>query len=325
MSQIPIREYIFTNNFNSKTLGLRRRSHDYPSPDPKGSNVSIQGQNGSLDFGMIGGEKFFEDRPISYEFVTVRMDKNKRKALEMTIKQQLVPYGRQPIYDTWFYGHYWFGECTKVKVKDDPRNRGTLVYIEFAVYPYLYSTFDYFPDIWDIFNFDTDVINYSFYYIDGVYEVDLYNRGGSSTIPLITVYSDELIEEGLDDSGESIRDTVLKEGELYTVKPGDILHRIANKFNVSLSELARWNNIRMDSQIYAGQVLQVSAPQLVSASGNLITTNPVYMQIEYYGDVINLEKGANKNTSLVLRQGLNHLKIKGKGVIGFQYRAEVMG
>ncbi|WP_251552258.1 LysM peptidoglycan-binding domain-containing protein [Neobacillus muris] len=51
----------------------------------------------------------------------------------------------------------------------------------------------------------------------------------------------------------------------YTVMKGDALIKIANRFNVTVGELQQWNNLS-GTLIYAGQVLNVSAPGGSSSS-----------------------------------------------------------
>lgn len=43
----------------------------------------------------------------------------------------------------------------------------------------------------------------------------------------------------------------------YSVKFGDTLTRISNKFNVSIETLCKWNNIKDPNKIYAGSLLRV--------------------------------------------------------------------
>lgn len=43
----------------------------------------------------------------------------------------------------------------------------------------------------------------------------------------------------------------------YTIKSGDTLSGIANKFNTSVRELMRLNNIKNPDKIYIGQVIIV--------------------------------------------------------------------
>lgn len=55
----------------------------------------------------------------------------------------------------------------------------------------------------------------------------------------------------------------------YTVVSGDALIKIANRYNVTVSELKQWNNLD-NTIIYVGQVLKVSAP----GTGTVSTPKP---------------------------------------------------
>lgn len=325
MSLITIKEKVMTEHFDSSRHGLRLRSRQADTPDIKGEDASIQYMNGSFDFSMIIGEEFYEDRIIKFEFGAVRMTKEQRKVLEAKVKQELMGKGRIPIFDTWKYGYFWYGKCVKVKVKDDPRNHGTEVNIEFQVYPYMLSVHSFFHDIWDIFSFDDDVASYNAFTVNGELDIELYNNGASSVIPEIIVQAKTPLKAGTDSTGETVTETKVIEGTKYTVKSGDVLWRIANMYKTTVANICKWNNIRATDFIFPGQVLYVSAPKTVTTTTETeVTTKPVFMEIDFYGDIIKLDNSTNKNTRLVLKQGVNRLKIKGTGTIGFEYRTEVM-
>lgn len=71
--------------------------------------------------------------------------------------------------------------------------------------------------------------------------------------------------ERLTNAGYNYQDVQNKVNELlkvnkpmyYTVKWGDTLTRISNKFNVPISQLQTWNNIKDINKIYVGQLLRV--------------------------------------------------------------------
>lgn len=60
------------------------------------------------------------------------------------------------------------------------------------------------------------------------------------------------------------------QGNIYIVKKGDTLSRIALKFNTTVRELARLNNIRNVNLIYIGQILQI--PAQTNPSNQIIYT-----------------------------------------------------
>lgn len=43
----------------------------------------------------------------------------------------------------------------------------------------------------------------------------------------------------------------------YRVQPGDSLEKIARKYNVSVEQLMKWNNIKEPGPLTAGQLLKV--------------------------------------------------------------------
>ena len=45
--------------------------------------------------------------------------------------------------------------------------------------------------------------------------------------------------------------------EYYTVKSGDCLSAIAQKYGTTVSQLVKWNNIKEPDLIYPGQTLRV--------------------------------------------------------------------
>ncbi len=55
----------------------------------------------------------------------------------------------------------------------------------------------------------------------------------------------------------AIRSEARLQSVTYTVRSGDSLYRIANRFNVRVADLQRWNNLRTDSYLQPGQRLRM--------------------------------------------------------------------
>ncbi len=51
----------------------------------------------------------------------------------------------------------------------------------------------------------------------------------------------------------------------YTVKPGDTLSSIADRYNVTVSQLMAWNNLSTNDSLYIGQQLSVTGPAISTA------------------------------------------------------------
>ena len=139
------------------------------------------------DFSMIMGERMFDNRTLTYEFIAIEKSYEARKPLERQIKRDLMMNGIVPIYDTHDLGYFWLGKCVGVEVEDDHETGRLRVTIEFDVYPFLYTVKKWFDDAWDSFNFDTDVANWTKYQVDGERTIELVNNGDVTVTPIINV------------------------------------------------------------------------------------------------------------------------------------------
>lgn len=90
------------------------------------------------------------------------------------------------------------------------------------------------------------------------------------------IYPNQVIKVGPNSSSSSVSSTT------YTVKGGDSLYKIAVKYNVGVSDIMQWNNLK-NALIYPGDVLIVSAngPAGTSsaASTNSVSTTDVGIDI----------------------------------------------
>ena len=184
---IEIKEQIQVNQFNSKKLGLYLIDRDAPTPEEKEIIEDLPYSQGVLDFSMIMGERMFDNRTLTYEFIAIEKSYEARKPLERQIKRDLMMNGIVPIYDTHDLGYFWLGKCESVEVEDDHETGRLRVTIEFDVYPFLYTVKSWFDDAWDSFNFDTDVANWTKYQVNGERTIELVNNGDITITPIITV------------------------------------------------------------------------------------------------------------------------------------------
>lgn len=61
----------------------------------------------------------------------------------------------------------------------------------------------------------------------------------------------------------------------YTVKPGDTLSSIANRYNVTVSQLMAWNNLSTNDSLYIGQQFSVTGPAISTAVNAPVVSAPV--------------------------------------------------
>lgn len=182
-----ITEFIEAGIFNSHDFNLFLLERDAPSPDEKEVIENIPYMQGVLDFSMILGERIFSNREITYKFQAFDVEYEDRKLLEIAIKQKLMPFGKQQIFDTHDLGYYWLGKCKSVEVEDDAEYNCLAAKIVFDCYPYAFTMQKYFDDVWDTFNFKNDIASFTRWVISGSKTLYLYNSGTVSISPLITV------------------------------------------------------------------------------------------------------------------------------------------
>lgn len=211
----PIKEFISFGNFDTKSRGWYLESRDAPSPQEKEVIENLLFSQGILDFSMMGNERFFDNRIITYDFKLPNKGYNDRKSAEREIKNQLMRIGASKLIDTHDKHFHWFGKFKSVKVKDDPIKKSLIATLEFDCYPFLIADSNYFDDIWDDFSFEYGVSNWTRWKLEGETKVPVFNPGDSTIIPEIITTSNLKIE---------------KSGEMFSFSPGvseNVLLKIA--------------------------------------------------------------------------------------------------
>lgn len=180
-------ERIEFGEFISSNFDLYLVEREAPTPKEKEILQDVPFMQGAHDFSMMLGERIFDNRTISYEFVAFKKKYPERKILENKIKDILMSTGYNPLYDTHDADGFWWVKCESVKVVDDAEYNKLRVQLDFTGYPYFKMKNNYFDDIWDTFNFDYDVACFSRYDVKGFQDIQFYNVGSTSVSP--TIYS----------------------------------------------------------------------------------------------------------------------------------------
>lgn len=318
---VEIKEQITFGAFNSKRFNLFLIERDAPSPESKEIIEDLPFTQGSLDFSMLMGERMFRDRPLTFTFQLFNEPYYNRKPIEDKLKRFLMIPGYQRLYDSHTPRYYWLAKCLKVSVADDHVMNCLVATLEFIAYPFLIDNNNYYDDIWDNINFDTDIFNYTKYRVDGELEIKLYNKGDTSLQPLIIVEPEGPPISTPYESGQTV--TIIP-AKTYTVRHGDYLYKIAVMYGVTLNQLRTWNNLKTD-MLYSGQVLKVSQEQrVITGTTTPVLGEAIYMKIIDGSDMFDLMKGNNDNSPFRLAPGLNTFTVKGTGYIAFHFSVEVM-
>lgn len=218
MDELEIKEYIQFMGFNSKTEKLYLIERNAPTPDEKEILKNLPFKQGVLDFSALLGSRVFENREIEYVFKLFNTPYNQRKIVERTIKQKLMVHPRNKLYDTHDSNYYWLGKCKSVDVENGERFNQLTVTIVFDCYPYMISHTNYFDDLWDDFEFDEDVANYTKYKVKGFLTFPLYNAGSVSVRPKVIVDSQFSVK--VNDGSPIVFEEGSKQDYYLSLRPG---------------------------------------------------------------------------------------------------------
>lgn len=217
---IEITEYIEFGQFNSKDEGfyLIDRSADTPSEKTVTENLNYS--NGVLDFSNITGERFYNQRTITYKFSIFNVDYDTRKAIENKCKRLLMQPVDTRLYDSHDRGYYWIGKAQSVKADDDASGRTLSLTVEFSLYPFAIKNntdVDTFDD-WDNFDLINDFMQPFSYSVQNTMDIDLMNIGENSLSPSVVTNGPITIIK----NGQSYSfDTTKSKDYLFSLEPGN--------------------------------------------------------------------------------------------------------
>ncbi|KRN29236.1 hypothetical protein IV38_GL000116 [Lactobacillus selangorensis] len=174
-----IREGFVFGGFDSRQYGLYLNDRSAPTPDEYEIVETIPYMQGVRDFSTLNGERFFQNREITFSMLKLAEPYQTRKGLEQDIKRQLMPLGNQALVDTHEPVHYWVGKCKSVSVTDSSDNNTLTVSVVFDCYPFAFTDHDEGADVWDDVYFNHWIWQKVSYSIatGAAQEVDLQNIG----------------------------------------------------------------------------------------------------------------------------------------------------
>lgn len=183
---VEIREKLKFQTFDSKKMGFYLVERSLDSPQEKTVTVNIPYAQGVADFSMITGERIFEQRTLTYQFIIYGLPYSfDRKFLEDECRRKLIMPGYGKIQDTHNPGYFWWGKCEEVNCEDDEGYRKCTIDIKFSVYPFLVADDAYFDDRWDTFDFHKSVSQFYTFNIQGAEDIVIINAGSRSISPQI--------------------------------------------------------------------------------------------------------------------------------------------
>ena len=182
------------SGIHTREYGMWLVNRQAPTPSEKQIIDSVPFMQGVYDFSNILGERVYENRSLTYVFEIKQQDYERRKINQTAIENWLKKDGVAPLYDDHARGYYYMAKCTSVNTDDF--YGGLRVTTTWDAYPFKISELPEGHDIWDEFNFELDASILNEFQVNGELEVNLFNIGASSRVPVINTTSDMTIIKG---------------------------------------------------------------------------------------------------------------------------------
>lgn len=169
-------------DFNSMTAGYWLLDRNAPTPSEQSITETVPYMQGELDFSMLGEERFFGMREITYKLLLINRNYRSRSGYEEELKRQLMPLGYGQLRDTHDSAYYWNAKCKSVEVEDDAEKSSLTATVTFKAYPFAYTNHDEGADYWDDVVFAHWVWQPTKFEVSGDQDVTIKNIGSRPVI-----------------------------------------------------------------------------------------------------------------------------------------------
>lgn len=174
-------EKVEFNRFDSANLGLLVAEHHSPTPNEKQILESVPFMQGQHDFSMLLGERVFDNRLITIQFIKPNQDYTQHRLLLQEIRRTLMLNETGLIYDSYLESCHWVGKCSYVDADNyDSKTKTSFVYVEFDCYPFAIKNDKYYNDEFDVDYFTDGIDQYTAYQIEGWRRIFIYNEGSNA-------------------------------------------------------------------------------------------------------------------------------------------------
>lgn len=178
--------FIF-NGYDTRLNGWWLTERTAPTPEEQEITESVPYRQGSYDFSMIGNERFFNNREITYKLLYIGEEYHNRKGFEQELKRQLMPHNWDKLVDTHEPTYYWWAKCKSVEVDDNSDNETLEASITFTAYPYAYTNHNEGADYWDDVFFPHWIWQQVKFNVNGSQDVNVKNIGSRPVLSSFVV------------------------------------------------------------------------------------------------------------------------------------------
>ena len=197
----------YNNKHSFNDLGLTvLNTRVIETPSKIKITETIPFMNGSYDFSNLYGGNCYTERKLEYEFLIKANNSMELEFKRMSVENWLLSSNsKTKLFDDNIPNYYYLAECESIDF-EDLNNMGKLK-AYFIAYPFKISEAYEGNNLWDSFNFESDVLQDTKFTVNGYANVNIYNSSAIDIEPAIIASSEfEIIKDSkkfIVEAGES--------------------------------------------------------------------------------------------------------------------------
>lgn len=178
----------FLGKHSWRDYGLRLLTKEVTMPEKVPVIVKLPYSNSIVDLSALYNHQVFNDRTFTTTFLLTAWESHTKEQLyekwTEIVNWVMGTPGRQPLIDDIMSDYHYLGEVVTAPSWDEMRLYGKLT-VEWTCYPFRIHAALEGDDIWDDFNFDTDVAQETGFDVTDTMKVTLLNTGTQPAQPTI--------------------------------------------------------------------------------------------------------------------------------------------
>ena len=200
-------DIVFNGKHSFNDMRLKRiNATEHKAPTKNKIQQTIPFMNGSYDFSNLYGSATYSDREFTYSFLVEIENEALMNYRKIEIENWLLGANKKTILiDEDLKGYYYLAEC--IDIDFDNYYSFGLIDVTFTAYPFKIGEAYEGNNLWDSFNFESDVLQDTKFTVNGSSNVNIYNSSAIDIEPTIIASSNfEIIKDNkkyVIESGES--------------------------------------------------------------------------------------------------------------------------
>ena len=186
------------NKHSYYDFGLIMIDRKIEIPTKNKIKIQVPFMNGSYDLSKLYNSEIYNERKLSYTFRLKGRNIQDINNKYTSIVNWLVNNSKEKLYDDLFPGFYFLAECEgSLNFRELNVNKKYATFeVEFIAYPFRIGEYFEGNNLWDNFNFESDVLQDTKFTVNGYANVNIYNSSAIDIEPTIIASSNfEIIKD----------------------------------------------------------------------------------------------------------------------------------